>query len=34
MRKAKLLDINEDRELSLSSEGMSLAERVGVDVFI
>jgi len=34
MAKHKLLNINEDKELELTMDGQSLAERIGFDVFI
>lgn len=34
MLKHKLLSINEDKELELSMEGQSLAERIGFEVYI
>lgn len=34
MAKAKLIFSNEDKNLELSMEGKSLAERIGVDIFI
>ncbi len=34
MAKHKLLRINENKEIEITSTGMSLAERIGFDVFI
>ena len=34
MAKHKLLSINENKEIELSMDGQSLAERIGFDVFI
>ncbi len=34
MAKHKLLRINENKEIEITSAGMSLAERIGFDVFI